>query len=184
MSSSGDDSPLLPSGVRTRHALSLGLSFEPRAPLDGIASHERKVVWSTCSGSFPIAHSIPKPCGASSHETLRWRKADSNSRSRRERNGRWRGARGQPSPSRERTCANDTIQPIGPTSLFGNTRQTLSRERDREFESAFLQQPVCLSSEPCGYRRKAPHFGGGLRVVGDVRRDAKAANRASFALSL
>jgi hypothetical protein len=30
----------------------------------------------------------------------------------------------------------------------------------------------------------APHFGGGLRVAGDVRGDVQAANRASFALSL
>jgi hypothetical protein len=53
-----------------------------------------------------------------------------------------------------------------------------------KFESVFLQQPVCLSSERRGCKRKAPHFGGGLRVAGDVRRDVEAANRASFALSL
>ena len=55
---------------------------------------------------------------------------------------------------------------------------------DREFESAFLQQPVCLSGERPGCTGKAPHFGGILRVAGDVRRDVEAANRASFALSL
>src|SRR5438309_4577976 len=54
---------------------------------------------------------------------------------------------------------------------------------DHEFESPFLQQPVCLSSEPRGCKRKAPHFGGGLRVAGYVRRDVPAANRDSFALS-
>jgi hypothetical protein len=44
---------------------------------------------------------------------------------------------------RERYLAlNDATQPIGPASPFGNTRQTLSRERDREFESAFLQHGV------------------------------------------
>jgi hypothetical protein len=43
--------------------------------------------------------------------------------------------------------------------------------RYRRFESCFLQQPVCLSGEPRGCKRKAPHFGGGLRVAGDVRRD-------------
>src|SRR5438046_2732742 len=58
------------------------------------------------------------------------------------------------------------------------------RKWDREFESGLLQQPVWLSGEPRGCQRKAPHFGGGLRVAGDVRRDAQAANRASFALSL
>jgi hypothetical protein len=47
-----------------------------------------------------------------------------------------------------------------------------------------LQQRVCLSREPRGCRRKVPHFGGGLRVAGDVRRDIQAANRDSFALSL
>jgi len=55
---------------------------------------------------------------------------------------------------------------------------------DHEFESAFLQQPVCLTRISWGCRRKAPHFGGGLRLAGDVRRDAHAANRDSFAVSL
>ena len=55
---------------------------------------------------------------------------------------------------------------------------------DHEFESAFLQQAVCLSGERRGCTGKAPHFGGILRVAGDVRRDVQAANRASFALSL
>ena len=63
-------------------------------------------------------------------------------------------------------------------------RNGFPSRRDRQFESPFLQQPVCLSSEPWGYRRKAPHFGGGLRVAGDVRRDVQAANRGPFALSL
>src|SRR5271155_922227 len=53
-----------------------------------------------------------------------------------------------------------------------------------KFESAFLQRRVCLSGEPRGSRRKAPHFGGCLRVAGDARRDVQAANRDSFALSL
>jgi hypothetical protein len=57
-------------------------------------------------------------------------------------------------------------------------------ERDREFESGFLQQPVCLSGDPRVCRRKVPHFGGVLRVARDVRRDLQAANRASFGLSL
>ena len=61
--------------------------------------------------------------------------------------------------------------------LFGNTW-------DQEFESPLLQQPVCLSGEPRGCKRKAPHFGGGLWVAGDVRGDVQAANRASFAISL
>jgi hypothetical protein len=55
---------------------------------------------------------------------------------------------------------------------------------DRQFESGLLQQPVCLSGEPRGCKRKVPHFGGGLRVAGDVRRDVQAANRDAFALSL
>jgi hypothetical protein len=55
---------------------------------------------------------------------------------------------------------------------------------DHEFESAFLQQAVCLSRERRGCTGKAPHFGGILRVAGDVRRDVQAAHRAFFALSL
>jgi hypothetical protein len=56
--------------------------------------------------------------------------------------------------------------------------------RDRWFESTSLQQAVCLSGERRDGTGKAPHFGGILRVAGDVRRDVQAANRASFALSL
>jgi hypothetical protein len=63
-------------------------------------------------------------------------------------------------------------------------RKSLSQERDRWFESVFLQQTVCLSGERRGCPGKAPHFGGILREAGDVRRDVPAANRASFALSL
>jgi hypothetical protein len=55
---------------------------------------------------------------------------------------------------------------------------------DGEFESAFLQQAVCLSGERRACTGKAPHFGGILPVAGDVRRDVQAGNRASFALSL
>jgi hypothetical protein len=55
---------------------------------------------------------------------------------------------------------------------------------DHEFESPLLQQPVCLSGEPRGCMRKAPHFGAGLRMAGDMRRDVEAANQDSFALSL
>jgi hypothetical protein len=64
------------------------------------------------------------------------------------------------------------------------SERPLFSERDGEFESGFLQQPVCLSGEPRGCKRKAPHFGGGLRVAGDVREDVQATNRDSFALSL
>jgi hypothetical protein len=55
---------------------------------------------------------------------------------------------------------------------------------DREFESPFLQQAVCLSGERRGCTGKARHFGGILRATGDVRKDVQAANRASCALSL
>jgi hypothetical protein len=55
---------------------------------------------------------------------------------------------------------------------------------DGEFESPLLQQAVCLSGERRGCTGKARHFGGILRVAGDVRKDVQAANRASFALSL
>src|ERR1700680_1828527 len=57
-------------------------------------------------------------------------------------------------------------------------------KRDRGFESGFLQQPVCLSGEPRGCKRKAPQFGGGLRVAGDVRRGRAGGEPGPFALSL
>jgi len=43
--------------------------------------------------------------GTESLQTLRWRKTDSNHRSRRQRDGRREGARAQPPSSREKTCA-------------------------------------------------------------------------------
>ena len=46
-------------------------------------------------------------------------------------------------------------------------------KRDHEFESAFLQQAVCLSGEPRGCTEEGPHFGDILRVAGDVRRDVQ-----------
>ena len=55
---------------------------------------------------------------------------------------------------------------------------------DHEFESPLLQQAVCLSGERRDCTGKAPHFGGILRVAGDVRRDVQTSNRAFFALSL
>src|SRR4051812_9103878 len=55
---------------------------------------------------------------------------------------------------------------------------------DGEFESPFLQQPVCLSGDPRVCQRKVPHFGGVLRMGWDVRRDVQASNRDSVALSL
>jgi hypothetical protein len=67
--------------------------------------------------------------------------------------------------------------------LYGSA-QGAARKWDQLFESALLQQAVCLSGERRGCTGKAPHFGGILRVAGDVRRDVQAANRASFALSL
>src|SRR5712671_5682027 len=65
-------------------------------------------------------------------------------------------------------------------SKWSQASRISTRGWDREFESPLLQQPVCLSGEPRGCRRKAPHFGGGLWVAGDVRGDVQAANRASF----
>jgi hypothetical protein len=59
-----------------------------------------------------------------------------------------------------------------------------NRQGDWKFESGFLQQPVCLSGELRVCRRKAPHFGGGLRAAGDVRTYVLAANWDYFAVSL
>jgi hypothetical protein len=111
------------------------------------------------------------------HRTRRWRKTDPNSRSRLERNSSG-GCSGQPSASRS------DLKGFGyPCIRIG--RPTNFRKRwDREFESTSLQQAVCLSGERRGCTGKAPHFGGILQEPGDVRRDAQAANRASFALSL
>jgi hypothetical protein len=45
----------------------------------------------------------------------------------------------------------------------------LDAHGDREFESGFLRQPVCLTSEPPGNVRRAPRFGRGLPGEWDVR---------------
>ena len=44
------------------------------------------------------------------------------------------------------------------TELEGTAILSRSRGRERWFESTFLQRRVCLSSEPRGYWRKAPHL--------------------------
>lgn len=59
--------------------------------------------------------------------------------------------------------------PVRPTFRF--------RERDRKFKSVSLQRGVCLSSALRGCRRKAPHFGGGLRWRQNQLRAAGCANR-------
>jgi hypothetical protein len=68
--------------------------------------------------------------------------------------------------------------------LLGSLENVVLLTGDRKLESISLQRGVRLSSEPRGCRRKAPHFGGGRRVAGDVRRDVQAANRRSLAVSL
>jgi hypothetical protein len=84
-------------------------------------------------------------------------------------------------------CASQegaTPKPGAVRGPCGASSERLRSRWDGEFESPLLQQPVCLSGEPRGCKRKAPHFGGGLRMAGDVRRDVEPANRDSFALSL
>src|SRR5215472_7748145 len=43
--------------------------------------------------------------------------------------------------------------------------------RYQKFESTSLQRGVCLCTALQGFRRRAPHFCGGLRIHGDERRD-------------
>jgi hypothetical protein len=52
------------------------------------------------------------------------------------------------------------------------------------FESGFLQQGVCLCTEPQRRSRRVPRFCGGRRVHGDERRDGLAANSSLFAFFL
>jgi hypothetical protein len=71
-------------------------------------------------------------------QTRRWRKADSNPRSRPERDGRGEGAR-----SHRRLATGHRIQLVVPGAPFGNTRQSLSQERDRGIKPAFrLTSPI------------------------------------------
>ena len=79
--------------------------------------------------------------------------------------------------------ATPTSSPSSPGHNTRFARPIVKKQRwDQEFESRLLQRGVYLGSAARGCRRKAPHFGGGLRVAGDVRRNAQAANRDSFAL--
>ena len=55
---------------------------------------------------------------------------------------------------------------------------------DRGFESAFLQQPVCLTSELWTLWAKGAAFAASLRTQRDVRMDALAASRPSLAVFL
>jgi hypothetical protein len=56
--------------------------------------------------------------------------------------------------------------------------------RYQRFESGFLQQGVCLYTEPQGRSRRVPRFCGGLLVYRDGRRDGLAANSSLFAFFL
>jgi hypothetical protein len=85
--------------------------------------------------------------------------------------------------SRNRELPGDAAR-HGSDRTGGVWKRVVLLAGDRGFESISLQQPVCLSGEPRGCKRKAPHFGGGLRVAGDVRTGVQAANRDYFALSL
>src|SRR5439155_21038133 len=53
--------------------------------------------------------------------------------------------------------------------------QPLPSRRDREFESVFLQQRVCLRSDLCGADKKTPRACADFCVSGDVRWDVLAA---------
>jgi hypothetical protein len=100
------------------------------------------------------------------------------------------GAIHRPRPSRKEVLerSKKPSRRVGSSQITGihATRFGMAAfpPRDHKFESALLQQAVCLSGKRRGCTGKAPHFGGILRAAGDVRRDAQAANRASFALSL
>jgi hypothetical protein len=75
-------------------------------------------------------------------------------------------------PSYQRSEEGGENSRLGERSVVAEERRrsawwsTAPSRRDRGFESTSLQQPVCLSGEPRGRKRKAPHFGGGLRVAG------------------
>jgi hypothetical protein len=112
-----------------------------------------------------------------SEETLRWSKGDLTSVPPRK---EW-----PLGSARDIAVSRQDLRLMALPSLsFGiSLRQhpaELFEEPDLEFESVFLQQPVCLSGERRGCTRKAPQFGGILRVAGNVRRDAQLANRASL----
>jgi hypothetical protein len=75
-----------------------------------------------------------------------------------------------------------TSDPSSLSAVVGSISTGWPFAGDRGFESSSLQRRVRLSSEPRGCRRKAPRFGGSLRVTGDVRRDVQAANRRTLAV--
>jgi hypothetical protein len=123
---------------------------------------------------------LPLHTGTESLQTRRWSEPDSNRRSR-----SWKGLLLAGHPGRR----HENQKPVKVRSETqmappGALSQPFRFRWDHEFESVFLQQPVCLSGERRGCTGKAPHSGGILREAGDVRRDAQAANQDSFALSL
>jgi hypothetical protein len=81
-------------------------------------------------------------------------------------------------------------RPTQPYSTFPVTDIAFSdfanRDQDPELVVRIRLPPAASLSQHCtaGLSAKVPHFGGGLRVAGDVRRDAQGAIRDSFALSL
>ena len=60
----------------------------------------------------------------------------------------------------------------------------LFRERDRQFESASLQRPVCLASAFHAYRRKDPAFARSVSLDVTRERDVLATSRLALAAFL
>jgi hypothetical protein len=88
-------------------------------------------------------------CASSAAAPFRWSKRDVEISVRRERDGRGE-APAAITVSRE-DLSFDLIfgtRLVVPRPPFGNTRWSLSQERDRGFESALLQQRVCKLSVP------------------------------------
>jgi hypothetical protein len=104
---------------------------------------------------------------------------------------RWRGRRirtlgplGRRRPSSPVSVFVRADFSAGEKSGKSDTMRSLKLHRVTRDESISLQRGVYLSSAPRGRGRKAPHFGGGLRVAGDVRRHMQASSQDSLALSL
>jgi hypothetical protein len=123
-----------------------GAGFEPSVPLEVLAVSGSSLVVSADLSTLPSRK-------RSSQRTQRWREPDSNHRSRRERNGYGRAPKSILAIS-DLTLGGSTDRADVP---IGNAQQSLLQQRDRWFESGFLQQRVMREPQTVRTQDGCPH---------------------------
>jgi hypothetical protein len=112
----------------------------------------------SCRSAPRSSSRASSPRGTESLRTLRWRKMDSNNRSRRERDG----VEERPAANHRRLARRPVLNDPRPAYRSGRQqpRDPFRKERDRWFESGSLQRRVrCEPISPAGGAERQAAFG-------------------------